>query len=486
MIEALLTHPLLGHGAALAVAAPLAGAVLAALMPGPRAAAAVCGIALTVMTLGVIGLFFAVQNGPLIYALGPGLAWRLDGWSAFSALMVATTAPLVLLIGGGTFIEAAGPAARHGFSLVLVAVGASVGLAFAADLASLAVWVQVIGLSLAGATALGAGARPAALGGAMRAGVALGLAGALAWFGVALALAQQGGLDVGQFRASPEGLDRASAAALILACVAAASVGLLAPFHHWASSLMGAAPGLVSLTILGISAPVGLMALGRFAAALAGVEEAAIAGAALVVLGAASALIGSVQALAARDVRRLAGYGFAAHAGCALMGLALGTADGATAAALHIASAAAGALLLAAAGGRVGAISQLDGAGRSAPLTALCAALGCFVFMGAPFTLGFASTWLLLVAMLGAGWWAGAGLVVAASLAAVAFGGRLLERLYFRTAQADGIGSSEPLHGIGLFLAVLAVAAAGVASGWVADLAAAAGASLIAWPMGGS
>lgn len=470
---------LAAYGPELALGAPFVGAVLAALAPGPRWALLCAWVAVLAAALGAAATAWIVPDLADARLLTQGVALRVDAWSAASALLLAAGAPLALLLGGPGLIDAAGPPARFGFSMVLVLFGSAMGLVFSADFASLAVFLQLAAIALAAATALGGRERPAALSAALRAALALGLAGAFAWFAAALALADSGAVDAVITHGPDHKLSRALAAAFALACIAAATAGLLAPFNQWSSALFGAAPVAVGLLVLAALAPAALSALGRFSAALTGSETGVVGGAMLVALGAASAVIGSIQALAAKDVRRLAAYGFASHAGCAMIGLALGAPAAAGAAWLHVCAAAAGALLLAASGGRVGVIAQMDGAGKVAPLAALAAALGCFVFMGAPFTLGFASTWLLLEAMLAAGWWAGAALVVSASLAAVAFGGRLLERLYFRSPDAAA-GAAGAWEGAGLALAIAAVAAAGLAGDAMADLAKAAGAALLA------
>jgi multicomponent Na+:H+ antiporter subunit D len=56
--------------------------------------------------------------------------------------------------------------------------------------------------------------------------------------------------------------------------------------------------------------------------------------------------------------------------------------------------------------------------------------------MGAPLTIGFLGRWRLIEAALGVGEWWVAAIVIAVSLAGVFYGGRLIERLYFRRASA--------------------------------------------------
>ena len=68
---------------------------------------------------------------------------------------------------------------------------------------------------------------------------------------------------------------------------------------------------------------------------------------------------------------------------------------------------------------------------------------GAISLMGAPLTLGFLGRWRLVEAGVGAGWWWAAGAVILASLAGVFYGGRLVERLYFRRAGAAYEGGAD-------------------------------------------
>jgi formate hydrogenlyase subunit 3/multisubunit Na+/H+ antiporter MnhD subunit len=83
-------------------------------------------------------------------------------------------------------------------------------------------------------------------------------------------------------------------------------------------------------------------------------------------------------------------------------------------------------------------LAAFDGLGRRAPLASLAIAAGALSLMGAPLSIGFLARWRLIEAGVGAGWWWVAGAALVASLAAVFYGGRLIERIYFRRANAGG------------------------------------------------
>jgi NADH:ubiquinone oxidoreductase subunit 2 (subunit N) len=123
----------------------------------------------------------------------------------------------------------------------------------------------------------------------------------------------------------------------------------------------------------------------------------------------------------------------------------------------------------------------LDGMGRRAPLASAAMTAGAISLMGAPLTLGFLGRWRLVEAGVGAGWWWAAGAVILASLAGVFYGGRLIERLYFRRAGATYEGGRD-LWALTLapaLIASIAVTMLGLAPAALLDAANAAAALML-------
>jgi multicomponent Na+:H+ antiporter subunit D len=161
-------------------------------------------------------------------------------------------------------------------------------------------------------------------------------------------------------------------------------------------------------------------------------------------LGVMSVAIGSLQAIGARDLRRLACYASAAQAGAVVVALALGAPSGHAAAFMHMTAQALIALgLLGGAAiveGRA-PLDRFDGFGRRAPLAGAAMAIAALGLISAPLTVGFLSRWRLIEAALTRDWWWAAAVLIGASLAAVFYAGRLLELLY---AQRDA--DDEPTN----------------------------------------
>ena len=95
-------------------------------------------------------------------------------------------------------------------------------------------------------------------------------------------------------------------------------------------------------------------------------------------------------------------------------------------------------------------------------------------FMGAPLTLGFLGRWRLIEAGVGAGWWWATGAAIITSLAAVFYGGRLIERLYFRRATEATAYDNDVWRfaRAPALVAVIVAIACGLAPGLLLDLAA--------------
>jgi multicomponent Na+:H+ antiporter subunit D len=154
-----------------------------------------------------------------------------------------------------------------------------------------------------------------------------------------------------------------------------------------------------------------------------------------------------------------------------LLSVSLGSPAGFAAALVQIFALAATmlALFAACAVTRDASLQSLDGLGRRHPLAGVAVTAGALSLMGAPLTVGFLGRWRLIEAAVGAGWWWVAGIALLASLAAVFYGGRLIERVYFRRAATVADFEKDPwrfLTAPSLAVAIAAIAL-GVEPSWL-------------------
>lgn len=427
------------HAPLLIVIGPLIGAGLAALLPSARLSWAVTvGAALV---SAVVALDLAARGlvaGVTVAQTLEGIALRPDGVSLFGAPLVAVASVLVTLAAGAALRDLQPRAAPFGLALLGVMSAGWLGALMAADFTGMLVSAMAAWLASVGLVALTAERDRAALNGALRMLTAGGIGGALMLLGAGLVARSVGSLDLGAFASMQVAAPSVAAAGAGLVLLTLALMAGVAPLHFWTGAAHGRSGASAALA-LGVLGAVG--ALAAFLRVAAHTITAPNIGdgvaAALVALGGVSVLVGSLQAVGASNLRRLAAYAGAAQAGCIMLTAALGSPQAFAAALVQLFALVASALALLGGGAALGgvtAVSALDGLGRRAPLAGAAITAGALSLMGAPLTIGFLGRWRLIEAGVGAGWWWATAAVIAASLAAVYYGGRLIERLYFRRA----------------------------------------------------
>lgn len=430
--------------ALIAVLAPLIGAGIAALTPAGRWAAlpAILAALIAASAAGDLALR-ALSVGAAPIAAENALGLRLDGVGAFAGALTAMLGALIALA-SPAFLDK-DVYAPFSVSLFLIALAAWLGLAYAGDLVTLFACAQLSVLAMTGFAALGAERDRAALNGALRHLTSGAVAGALLLIGIALIARAGGGVS---FEALAEAQTQAPGAASTGYGIAIASLALmagLAPFHAWTGSFYGRAAPFASAAFGAIGAAALLAALARVSAyAFAAPNLGEGMSRALLTLGLVSVMIGSLQAIGARDVRRLTAYAAAAQGGCVLVAIAMGSPAGFAAGLVQIFALSTAALVLLVAAPSLGDLAALDGLARRAPAASIAITAGALSLMGAPLTTGFLGRWRLIEAGVGGGWWWAAGAVIVASLSAVFYCGRLIERVYFRRASVAHERAHDP------------------------------------------
>lgn len=428
---------------------------MSALVP-PLAALSVDTVpALLLAAAGIIALLpfrvFGLWVGALVALGAAGLAvvsaMVQGGYHAPAMALMAVTVAAALLSAGGAILRDL-PAEKHTLVVPLVLAGGAgaVGAVGSDSFVALLTW---LGLTFAAYLAL------AAQGGSRDRGGSAAALQAQIQIGVSLAMALMGAGLIGQTTGAAGLTDLAtplSAApgnrsvllGLGLLAIGLSGMAAVAPMHLWAAPLQARGPSY-GLVLLGTIAPL---------AALAGLVRLVVAAGpvvpgfalALALLGALSAVIGSLQAMAGRDFRRVLAYALTAQAGVALLAVALGGAAGLSAGLFHLVNLVLVGLLvwLVAAGlPSPTPTLALDGLLRRSPFRAACLLVGLLSLLGAPLTAGFLSKWRMIEALIAAGHAWAAALVILVALASVFYCGRLIERAVFR-AQGAAFPTDEP------------------------------------------
>jgi formate hydrogenlyase subunit 3/multisubunit Na+/H+ antiporter MnhD subunit len=416
-----------------AVAALFLGAAVALAIPHARTSWAAALVVLCGVTVFVVDLS--------LRGVAPHTA---DGVSMFAAPLIAALATLCALAGGGALRELRAPAAPFAMALVLCAAGGWLLTLTATDWIAFAVAAEVAWLAGAGFVAA-ADAKRGALNGAMRMIVNGGVSAALMLVGVGFVMRASASAEIAALGAANNAA--LCIVGLVLVLLSLAVKAGLAPLHAWAGATFGRAGSFPVMLIGAVSMMGAVAAIVRIgAAATAAPHVATAVEAMLAAVGAASIVIGSIQAMGAANLRRLAAYAFASQAGCVLLSVSLGSPAGFAAALVQMFALAAAmlALLAATVVTRDASLHALDGLGRRYPIAGVAVTAGALSLMGAPLTVGFLGRWRLIEAAVGAGWWWVAGIALLASLAAVFYGGRLIERVYFRHAAAVTETNRDP------------------------------------------
>ncbi|MEL6259007.1 MAG: monovalent cation/H+ antiporter subunit D family protein, partial [Pseudomonadota bacterium] len=235
--------------------------------------------------------------------------------------------------------------------------------------------------------------------------------------------------------------DRAVEAGFAFIVVGLGLKAAMWPLHQWLPGAYTHAPSFVTVFLSATATKVAIYALVRFLFTVFNADfafQGAVLSYLILPLALAAMVACSFQAVFQNDVRRMLAYSSVAQVGYMLVGIALGTALGVSAGLFHLINHALmkGALFMAVAatvlnfqGAR---LNDFAGLGRMAPLTMTAFGVAALSLIGVPLTAGFQSKIALIYATLDAGLWWAALVIVAASVLAVIYMGRVLEAVFFK------------------------------------------------------
>ncbi len=215
----------------------------------------------------------------------------------------------------------------------------------------------------------------------------------------------------------------------------------LFPLHLWLPNAYTYAPSAVTAFMGATATKVAVYVLIRFIFTVFGApfsfgqEPLAEVLIPLAIIGLLSA---SSVSVAQPNIKRMLAYSSVAQIGYIVLGIAMGTAMGLTAALLHMFNHGLmkGALFmtLGAVAYRMGGtnIDHMRGLARTMPLTFWAFVFGGLSLIGVPLTVGFVSKWYLIMAAVELGWWPIVAVIVVGSMLAVIYIGRVVEAGWFQ------------------------------------------------------
>ncbi|MDS0282665.1 proton-conducting transporter membrane subunit [Haloarcula onubensis] len=429
-------------------------------------------------------LVLAVLVGQV--ALAVALAWLVSATGPVSSVVGAipasfgiglfadrVTAALALLVAAGA-LAASLTDDRHRsgpeYALWLLLVAGLSGVVVTADVFNLYVFLEISGLAAYALVASARGVEPAL---AALQYLLVGTVGATLYLlGVGYAFVATGTLSMADLSVALAAAGHDST--LVVAAFALMTVGLsvklaLFPLHAWKPDAYAAATPAVATVLAALGSTVAGYALVRivYDVFTAAFFDAVPAMQTLLLAAAATSVVaGGVLALRTSDARRLLAYSSVSQYGLFGVGLAMATPTSVTGALVVLVghAVAKGGLFVAAgdAARRHGATAVEDYAGLADrdPLTAAAVAVLGVSLVGLPPTVGFAGKWSLALGAIAAGSWVVATVVLASTLLALAYVGRLVERCYLGSADAVSPGGVRADGGVPASASVVVLVAA--------------------------
>ena len=321
------------------------------------------------------------------------------------------------------------------YSLVLLLLAGLTGIVVTGDLFNLFVFLEIASLAayalvfIGGRRAMAAGFRYLIIG---------SIGGSLYLLGVGFIYFATGTLNMAEAKeliaVTPS--ERAAQAGAVLIFTGLGLKMALVPLHFWLPDAYQYAPSSVNSLIAPIMTKVAAYAMIRMFLSVfpAGYLASAIPIAdALVLLGLAGVVFGSIAAIAQPDLRRMLAYSSIGQLAFIAIGIGIGTPLALAAALLHVANHAAmkATLFLATASirmqARVQRVNNLASLGRHMPITMAAFTVGAISMVGIPPTAGFFSKWYMVQAGIDDGQWAVAVIVLLSSLLTAVYLFRVLE-----------------------------------------------------------
>lgn len=450
--------------------AAVIAAVTAMLVPKlSRWVAIVATAAVTV--LATWGLVRSLDEGPLVHPMGGwaqplGIEYVLDPLAGFVAVLAAFIGFLVVVyptrVGFG--IDAGRGAFLH--ALVLLLLGALLGVVVAGDLFNLFVSLEIYSIASYALIALGG---PAAAVASYRYLLIGTVGSSLYLLGVGFVYFTTGSLgmdsvgpELAQLTASPT-----TAAATALIVIGLGTKMAVFPLHVWLPDAHSHGPPAVAALLASVQVKVAAYALIRilfdvFPARYV-VDDLPV----LTVLtwfGVAGVVVGSVSAIRQTDLKRMLAHSTVAQLGYIAVGIGLATPLALVGALLHVVNhAAMKACLFFVAGAvieqaRTKKIADFAGLGRLMPWSMVAFTVAAVSMVGLPPTAGFFSKWYLVSGAVGSERWLVAVVIVASSVLTLIYFLRILELIWFQTRDADAPTVVEARFAILAPVGVLAVA----------------------------
>ncbi len=490
------------HLPILQVIVPLFGALFAAFCRRGTTAWALATIFSFAAFAVAIALMMKVlaTPEPLSYVMGPwavpwGIEYRVDKLNAFVLLFVTGVGAVIMPYARKSVATEIDSHQQAWFyAMYLLCLTGLLGIAVTGDAFNVFVFLEISSLATYVLIALGRHRRALL---AAYQYLIIGTIGATLYvIGVGLLYLVTGSLNLHDI-AGRLGPAMAEYPRPIISALAFLTVGVslklaLFPLHVWLPNAYAYAPSVATVFLAGTATKVAVYLLIRLLFSVFGVTldlDALRAGDVLMVLSIAAMFIASTSAIFEGNVKRLLAYSSVAQVGYITLGIALANQNGLTGGIVHLFNHALMKstvfLAVCAMVYRLGGadLGRLAGIGRTMPLTTAAFVVGGLALIGVPGTAGFISKYYLAIGAIDKGYWPLVFLIVASSVLAVVYVGKVVEAAYFREPSEQAAAAREPP--LSMLLPTLVLAAATIYFGLETSASAGIASSAAAMLLGG-
>lgn len=443
---------------------PLLAAPICSTLRNQQAAWLLCAAATWASLITAIALYVQTSDGTqLIYQLGGwpppwGISINVDSLNALVLLLLTVIASvLIFAFPKSLTIQWLGRRARLYYTAYLLCFASLIGITITGDAFNVFVFLEISSLSTYALVAMGRDRR--ALMAAFRY-LIMGTVGAtFILISVGLLYMVTGTLNMADLAERvPELHDnRVVRAAFGFFIVGAGVKVAMFPMHFWLPGAYRFAPSIASAFLAATATKVAVYVMLRFIFGVFGADlfyDVLALDRVFLVLASAGIVVGSLAALYQDDIKAVLAYSSIAQLAYMVLGIAVGSASGLTAAVVHIFNHGLikAALFVVLAGIFVRLqctkVAELAGLCKRAPWTVGAFGIGAMSLIGIPGTAGFVSKWYLLLSVLEHHWWLIAMVIIASSLLALAYMWRVIEVLWLGEPSqlVAEKGQEAPLH----------------------------------------
>ncbi|MEO0695193.1 MAG: monovalent cation/H+ antiporter subunit D family protein [Pseudomonadota bacterium] len=434
---------------------PLVAAPFTLLMPAGRIPYLwACLVSLLTFGACVALLHVVAAGGPISYELGGwappiGIEYRVDIANALVLTLISGIAALVMPFSYDSVCKEIDKGQTNlVYGAFLICMLGLLGVTITGDAFNVFVFLEISSLSTYALVALGAKVDRRALTAAFNY-LVMGTIGATFFvIGLGLLYHAAGTLNMADLKVQLAGNDsRVVQAGFAFIIVGIGLKAAMFPMHLWLPNAYTYAPSAVSAFIAATSTKMAVYVLIRFIYTVIGTDFQFVAVSFLWVLtplALAGMFFASLVAVFQEDVKRMLAYSSVGQIGYMLLGISIGTTTGLQAALIHVLNhglmKAALFMSVACVMLRLGqhGCAAFDGLVRRMPFTAAAFILAGLSLIGVPLTVGFVSKWYLLQASFEVGRPWEAFLVVASSLIAVVYVGRIIELMVLKPPPTEG------------------------------------------------